>query len=75
METRLVRVRVTPGARREKVAEEKGVLHISVKEPAEGGAANARVRELVALRYGVAPKSLRLVKGARSTHKTFSISS
>ena len=70
----LIRVRVTPGARREVVRErEPGVLEISVREPAAGNAANTRVRELVSLYCKVPLKAVRLMTGARSPSKKFSV--
>lgn len=73
MSERMIRVVVVAGARKERVEERDGRLAISVKEPAEGGRANARVRELVA-RHCAAPLSrVSLVKGHKSPRKTFKI--
>lgn len=70
-----LKVFVTPGARREKVEEKGEMLLISVKEPAAGNHANRRVRELVALRLGVALGHVRLLTGHRSRSKMLSIGS
>lgn len=61
-------------ASREKV-EERGPhsLRISVKEPARGNAANARLRQIVALRYNVPIKNVRMRTGARSSRKRFDV--
>lgn len=61
-------------ASREKV-EELGAhaLRIHVKEPAKGNAANARLRQLVALRYGVPLGNVRMRTGARSPRKRFGV--
>lgn len=61
-------------ARREKV-EELGAdsLRIHVKEPAKGNAANTRLRQIVALRYGVPRAHVRLRAGARSSRKRFDV--
>ncbi|MEK7479817.1 MAG: DUF167 domain-containing protein [Patescibacteria group bacterium] len=70
----LVKVRVTPSARREVVSvREPDILEISVREEAAGNAANTRVRELVAMHYKVPLKAVRLVTGARSTSKKFNV--
>ena len=69
-----VRVRVTPGARREKCEEtEPGTLIITVKEPAAQNAANARVRELLARHFHVPEEKVRMRTGARSGNKTFDV--
>ncbi|MDP2648798.1 MAG: DUF167 domain-containing protein [Patescibacteria group bacterium] len=68
------RVKVSAGARRESLAEGKGgVLGISVREKAERGAANLRVRELVARHFGVSVKAVRIVKGHRGSSKTLEV--
>ena len=70
----LIRVRVTPDARREVVRESgPNVLDISVREPAAGNAANTRVRELVAMYCKVPLTAVRLVTGARSPNKKFNV--
>lgn len=70
-ENDLIRARVTPSARRERVSKEKEVYTIQVREKAERGAATRRARELLAETLGVRSEDLRLVKGATSRHKTF----
>ncbi len=69
-----IRVHVITGAKRELVkAEKPDVLNISVKEPAEQNRANIRVRELVALRYGILPKDVRIISGHHHPSKIFLI--
>lgn len=71
-----IRVRTTPGARRESLKEGKpNVFDVSVREEAQGNAANQRVRELVAKHFRVALASVRIVTGQRSRNKTISVSS
>ena len=69
-----VRVQALPDASREKV-EELGEhrYKISVREPAQGGAANARIRALLALRYQVPATQVQMRTGARSPGKTYSV--
>ena len=69
-----IKVLVTPGAKREKVEEKRETLLISVKEPATQNLANTRVRELVALREGVAVGKVRILTGHRSHVKMISVS-
>ncbi|MBI3020189.1 MAG: DUF167 domain-containing protein [Parcubacteria group bacterium] len=80
-----VKVFVTPRAKKERVEEapasatgsgagnKKGVLKISVKEPAQRNLANTRVRELVARRFKVPLAAVRVLSGHRSPHKLLSI--
>lgn len=65
-----IRVHVVTAAKRESVkAEKPDILNVSVKEPAEQNRANIRVRELVALRYGILPKEVRIISGHHHTSK------
>ncbi|MHB1769741.1 MAG: DUF167 domain-containing protein [Minisyncoccota bacterium] len=68
-----LKVFVTPGAKRERVEERSETLVISVREPAQGNHANARVREIVALRCGVPLGEVRILTGHRSRAKMLSI--
>ena len=69
-----IRVTVTPLSRRERIVMGKqGILEIAVRESAEQGAANERVRQLVALHYKVGIPAVRLVTGAHSPRKTYSV--
>lgn len=70
----MVRVVVTPGARREKIEDRGGVLALSVREKAEGNRANTRIKEVIAQRYGVLTSQVHLVTGARSRSKLIRIS-
>lgn len=73
-EAHTVCVVVHPGARRERVVPGRsGVLDIYVREKAERGEANQRVRELVALHEGVPLAAVRLSSGARGPSKKFSV--
>lgn len=69
-----VRVHAVPDARKERVQEEKdGSLTIWVKEPAAQNRANGRIRELVAERYTVETKRVRMLTGHHSSSKMFSV--
>ncbi len=69
---RTVRVRATPGARREAVVDDGGDgFSIAVREKAEQGRANARIRELLAERLGVPVSRVRLISGAHRPSKRF----
>lgn len=69
-----VRVRVTPGARKERVERVAEAEYImSVREPAERNLANTRVRILVANALGTRERDVRLVSGHRSPVKVFDV--
>ena len=72
-EEMLVRVRVSAGARREQVEEKDGMLMIAVKEPAAGNSANARIREIVAKRFGVGLSAVRIANGHHKGSKLLRI--
>lgn len=69
----LVRVRVTPGARREKMEKTTDGFAIAVREKAERNEANERVRAILAREFGVPLSAVRMKTGARSPAKTFEI--
>lgn len=69
-----VRVRVTPGGRRERVTKlSETELQVVVREPAERNAANSRVREIVAETFGVLPRSVHIRTGHKSHTKVYTI--
>ncbi len=69
-----VRIHAVPGAKRELVSRRGPDRYdMSVRESAERGLANARIRELVAREFGVSAKSVRLISGHQSPHKIFSV--
>lgn len=69
-----VKVRVAAGAKSESFVQitEDSFL-ISVKEPAEQNMANKRVLELVAERFGLSPKQVRIVSGHHCQGKILSL--
>jgi uncharacterized protein YggU (UPF0235/DUF167 family) len=72
-EPRIVRVEVRTGMKKETVLERGDVLLISVREEAERNMANARVRELIARRFGVPPKRVRIITGHRTPKKMLQV--
>jgi uncharacterized protein YggU (UPF0235/DUF167 family) len=69
-----VKVRVYPGMKKEVIKKlEDHHFEIITKAPAELNAANRRVRELIALEYGVTEKQVRLVTGHRSPSKILEV--
>lgn len=72
---RLIYIKVSPNASREKVEGEvvdvdgKVWLSVRVMQPAEGGKANDAVIKLLAKELGVAQKSLTIIKGETSRFK------
>lgn len=75
-DVREVRVKVTADAHREHVSvEDDGRLHIFVREPPAGNMANTRVRHVIAEHFRIPYTQVRLVRGAKSRAKVFSIRS
>lgn len=69
-----VRVAVKSSARRESLEEtKKNTFSITVREKAERGEANDRVRALLARHFRIPVSAIRFVSGARSTKKTFDV--
>ncbi|MBM3272600.1 DUF167 domain-containing protein [Candidatus Kaiserbacteria bacterium] len=70
MEEKLVRVRVTAGAKREQVEQHMdGSFTITVKERAEANAANTRIRTIVSERLGVPLQSVQIQSGQQKGSK------
>jgi len=68
----MIRVQVKAGSRKERMMQvEEHSYNIEVREKAERGAANKRVRQLLAEALGCSPKELRMVKGATSPRKHY----
>jgi len=72
-ERKYIHVRVLTRAKKEGITEKKGAFHVSVKEKAERGLANKRVKELLAQAIGCSIKSLRIIKGSQSPSKTYQL--
>lgn len=73
MSERHVRIRVTAGAKKEHLTEKKGVLFISVKEPAQDNRANRRAMRLAAGYFHVPVSAVKIVAGHRKPSKMLSI--
>ena len=70
----LVKVKVKPEAKKEMFTVlKKDSFSISVREKAERGEANSRVRTLLARHFRVLPGVVNIVSGHRSPHKIISI--
>ena len=59
--------------REEVVMNDDGSLMIYTKAPAIEGRANVAAVKLVAKHFGVAPSTVKLVRGAASKHKVFEV--
>lgn len=65
-----IRVRVTPGSKKETVRKvREAEYEMSVKEKAERNMANRRVIELAAREFRLPPRAVRIVNGHRSPSK------
>lgn len=75
----LVRVHVTPGARRDEVVattdagEDAVVFRVKTRAPAEGGKANKAVAQLVAESLGLAKSRIAVKSGGKSRLKVLRI--
>lgn len=59
-----LRVRVSPGAKRDRIlGEHGGALKVAVRSPAEKGRANRELCRLVAAALGLAPRDVAILKG------------
>ena len=59
--------------REEVVPNDDGLLTIYTKAPAIEGRANVAAVKLLAKHFGVAPSTVKLVRGAASKHKVFEV--
>jgi uncharacterized protein (TIGR00251 family) len=69
-----IAVTVKPSAKSTVVSIDHGQVHVRVKEPASEGRANEACRKALAKALGVAPSTLKLVRGAQSRVKIFALS-
>jgi uncharacterized protein YggU (UPF0235/DUF167 family) len=68
-----IKVKAFPGAKKELIREGSSRLEIYVRDDAQRGAANLRIRFLVAQHQGVPVSKVRLVKGHTTQSKIFEI--
>lgn len=66
-------VRVTPGAREESVTLTPEAVLVKVRAPADKGAANQAVLELVARALGLAPSRVVLGRGGTARQKVLAV--
>lgn len=71
--TREITVEVVAGARNERLREYKDFFAVRVKKKASGNYANTRVRELIALHFGVPVTAVRISRGHTSRRKILSV--
>jgi uncharacterized protein YggU (UPF0235/DUF167 family) len=69
-----ISVRVVAGAKREGIETlPKNRLKISVKPKAEGGAANKRALELIALHFKIPIKKVHIIRGNKTPSKILAV--
>ena len=66
-------VKVTPGAREESVTLADDAVLVKVRAPADKGAANVAVQELLARALGLAASRVSLLRGATGRQKLFRV--
>lgn len=70
----VLRARVSPGASRSRVMGlHQGAVKLAVKAPPERGKANEEVCSLLAARFGVPPRDVRVVRGETSQDKVIAL--
>ncbi len=69
----LVKVRVTPNAKRARVLQEDDGLHVWVDAPAVEGKANRRLVEILAKHFGVRKSEIRIVRGEKGRKKVIEV--
>jgi hypothetical protein len=70
----LIKVKVFPGEKKEIITKKTDdSFEVKIKEDAERGEANKRVKEVLALHLHVPAGKIRLIKGSRSRSKIFNI--
>jgi uncharacterized protein YggU (UPF0235/DUF167 family) len=67
-------VKVTPGAREEAVVFTDDTVLVTVRAPADKGAVNAAVVQVVARALGLAPSRVTLLRGGTSRSKLLQVS-
>lgn len=69
-----VKVRVTTGARKEKITKtDTCTFEMILKEPAERNLANKRIRTILATHYAVTESAIQLITGHHSPRKVFDV--
>lgn len=66
-------IKVVPGAKKEAVKEENGVVKIYLTAPAVDGKANKALVDFLARHYGVRKSAVSIIKGLKSRSKTINI--
>jgi len=66
-------VKVTPGAREESVTLADNAVLVKVRAPADKGAANEAVIQVVARALGLAPSRISLLRGGTSRQKLLAV--
>ena len=70
----ILAVRVTPGAKKNFIKEEAGVMKVYLTAPPVEGKANEALVEFLADHFGVRKSRIQIIKGLKSRMKTISIS-
>ncbi len=70
-----IEVKVFPGANRNELVEKEGKIKVYVNPSPDKGKANFRVIELVAEKYGVKKRDVKIVRGLTSRNKILEVNS
>lgn len=70
----LIKVKVTPEAKKNDIVKKSEDSYlVKVKEKAEGGMANMKVKEILANYFKVSEGKIRLIKGGKRPNKIFEV--
>ncbi len=70
----IIKVKIFPGVKKEEVWEKsEGVFEIKVREKAEHGRANKRLKELISKHFKISEKQVKIISGLKRRNKTVSI--
>ncbi len=70
----LIKVKVTPEAKKDEIVKKSEDSYlVKVKEKAEGGMANQKVKQILASYFKIAGGKIKLIKGGKRPNKIFEI--
>lgn len=68
-----IEIKVIPGASKDALKEENGLIKVHLRAPAVDGKANAALIKFLAEHYGVKISQIEVIKGLKSRHKIINI--
>ncbi len=75
MRKQLIKIKVIPNAKKNKVVESEGLFKVYVNAPAVDGKANKALIEVLSEYFDVRKSSVRIVRGEKSREKVVEVNS